>query len=176
MRQLTFRGFLERYVQSLSGKHTTSIYANVREINEGNYRLREPLFLYAASTGKLRVLLRAAKGTALFEAYQELAEDYSGQALFRSLENEPTTLPPEYARIWHSFQSEKRMGERDVRLKTIMRERVLALQKEKGITAYRICKDLGLNNANVNAWLKNAAQNKVGIHTARAVLTYVEQR
>ena len=58
MRQLTFNGYLEKYVRSLSSNNTSSIFKLAAETLT-NHRLREPLFLYALSAGKITILLRA---------------------------------------------------------------------------------------------------------------------
>ena len=47
MRELTFVGFLSRYVRELSMSGTNSISKLAREAATNNYRLREPLLLYA---------------------------------------------------------------------------------------------------------------------------------
>ena len=56
-----------------------------------------------------------------------------------------------------------------------MRKRIVALQKEKHITTYRICKDLHLNNSNINAWLKSGNETKAALETARRIMRYLEQ-
>ena len=47
MRELTFVGFLSRYVRELSMSGTNSISKLASEAATDNYRLREPLLLYA---------------------------------------------------------------------------------------------------------------------------------
>ena len=53
MRQLTFSGFTKKYVEELSLSKTSAIYQLVREATTKNRRLKEPIYLYAASTGCL---------------------------------------------------------------------------------------------------------------------------
>ena len=57
MRELTFVGFLSRYVRELSMSGTNSISKLAREAATNNYRLREPLLLYALSTDNSALLL-----------------------------------------------------------------------------------------------------------------------
>ena len=71
--------------------------------------------------------------------------------------------------------SEANAYERDRRVKELMRKRIVALQNEKHVTTYRICKDLQLNNSNINAWLKKGNETKAALETARRILEYVEQ-
>ena len=87
----------------------------------------------------------------------------------------PCDLPDGYQKVWRSYVSEASAYERDCRVKELMRKRIVALQEEKHITTYRICKDLNLNNSNINAWLKNGNETKAALETARRILEYVEQ-
>lgn len=68
-------------------------------------------------------------------------------------------------KVWNSFCTVKRL----------MADRITAIQQEKGLSTFRMCKDLQLNNANVNAWLKNRDPKKIGLDTARTVLRYAER-
>ena len=53
MRELTFEGFLRRYVRELSAQDTLDVSKLAQEAQQEKPRLREPLFLYAMETGKL---------------------------------------------------------------------------------------------------------------------------
>lgn len=169
MRQLTFAGFTERYVSSLSASGATAIYPLVRETVAGNARLKAPLYLYALSNNRLQTLLKAAKETELYPEYVSLAERYTLDALAKG------KLPDEYQKVWNSYISVSTMHERDERVKGLMRERVLELQKAHSVSTYRLCKDLDLNVSNVNAWLKTGAPSKVSLDKARSMLAYLEQ-
>lgn len=174
MQRLTFHGFTKQYVASLSISGTTAIYQLVREVVAGNLRLREPLFLYAISNGHLETLLTAARNTELYSTYTDLSKRYSYEQLFDAMEKGSSSLPEAYQKVWASYQSVSDKPERDNRVKAMMRVRIAKIQDDKGVTTYRICKELHLNNANVNAWLKNGCPNKVSLDTARAVLEYLE--
>ena len=56
----------------------------------------------------------------------------------------------------------------------MIRQRILSMQKEKGVSNYRIYKTLGLNPGNINDWLKNGAGEKVSLTTAREALEHVQ--
>lgn len=174
MQRLTFHGFAKRYVTSLSFSGTTAIYQLVSEVIEGNLRLREPLFLYAISNGHLNTLLTATRNTELYSTYTDLSERYSYEQLLDAMESRSSALPEAYQKVWTSYQAVSGKQERDNRVKTLMRVRIAKIQNMKGVTTYRICKDLHLNNANVNAWLKNGEPSKVSLNTARNILEYLE--
>ena len=175
MRQLTFPGFLNRYVRDLSTENTGALYSLVDETMNGNYRLKEPLFLYALATGREKTLLKAAKGSFLEKEYEQLRNRYSYPDLLKAFQMVPCDLPDGYQKVWRSYVSEVGAYERDCRVKELMRKRIVALQEEKHIRTYRISKDLQLNNSNINAWLKNGNETKAALGTARRILDYLEK-
>ncbi len=173
MRELTFKGFLADYVMSLAQAERRSVRALAREA-VGNVRLRAPLYLYAAVTGRGEMLLREARGTSLLEEYAELSRKFDVDGLLAALKEQSTDLPEEYLKAWRSYESVRDAHLRDDRMKALICQKVLRLQAEKSVPTYRVCKDLRLDNANVNAWLKNNACGKVSLATAKSVLRYME--
>ena len=174
MRQITFPGFTKQYVVSLSHAGTTAIYTLTREAATQNLRLREPLLLYALANGQEKVLMTAARNTVLAEYYGNLLEKYNYDAMLSALRDQDPSLPQEYQKVWASYLSVSRKGERDQRVKGLLREKILQTQQEKRISTYRICRDLGLNNPNVNCWLKNGRDEKVSLDTARRIFDYLQ--
>lgn len=173
MRKLTFPGFLKRYMVELSNEETLSIYRLARESVYENPRLREPLFLYALSTGNVGTLLKASRGTELVAAYRELlAYDYN--EVVQMLEEKSDQLGEAYHKVWRSFCSVREKPVRDDRVKELLRLKIKKMQMEKNISTYRICKDLNLGVANVNCWLKNGTPGKVRLDTAKIMLQYLE--
>jgi len=174
MRQLTFSGFTERYVISLSKCGRSAIYPLVREMVAGNARLKAPLYLYALSNNRLNTLLMASKDTSIYDEYFALSNRYSLSEMTAELSQEENQLPEEYQKVWRSYISVATMHKRDERVKELMRTKILMLQKELGITTYQLCKELNLNTSNVNAWLKNNIPAKVSLAKAQIMLTYLE--
>ena len=75
MRQLTFRGFVTQYVQSLSLTGTLSLSKLFEEMTTQNARLKAPLFAYAVESGKLHTLLNVCReNQAVFAEYTALYE------------------------------------------------------------------------------------------------------
>jgi hypothetical protein len=85
-------------------------------------------------------------------------------------------LPEEYKKVWESYLAKKNRPKTDGQTKKRIRARVLALQREYGVSNYRVYTDLKLNHGNLNAWLKHGDENKVSLTTARQVLTYLQKR
>jgi len=174
VRELTFRGFLTQYVRQLSKADTNSIFKLTREATGGNPRLKAPLLLYALYTGKQDILLRAAKETPLFESFSTVLGQYNEETITQLLGSRSPLLPEEYHKVWKSYLSLKNKGAADDHTKELMRQKVLRLQAQKGVTNYRIYTDLKLNPGNLNAWLKHGYSDKVSLETARSTLRYVE--
>ena len=175
MRELTFKGFLARYLKQLSRSNTNSLYKLAEEASGDNPRLKEPLLLFALYSGKQTVLLQATKEQKLFAKYQRMVSQYSVDQMTQMFEDSASTLPNEYHKVWRSFQSQKNRGQSDDHTKELMRLKAKKLQEQCGVSNYRIYTDLKLNPGNVNAWLKHGAADKVSLDTARRILRYVER-
>ena len=172
MRELTFAGFLRRYVRELSAQDVSKL---AQEAQQENPRLREPLFLYAMETGKLRLLLASCAGSDLSEGYGQLAKRYDAASLRQALQEDAPELDARYHKVWRSYQAMRSRPQSDAHTKELMRARVLLLQKEKQVTNYRLYTDLRLNPGNINAWLKHGDGNKVSLAHARQMLQYLRQ-
>lgn len=70
-------------------------------------------------------------------------------------------LPSAYHKVWRSYIAQKNRKDTGARTKELMRQRILAMQADKGVSNYRIYKELDLNPGNINDWLKNGAGEKV---------------
>lgn len=174
MRELTFRGFLTKYVRELSLEGTNDLAKLVREACSENARLREPLLLYALFSGKEYLLLKASYHTVLYSSYFITLSQYDQSSMEAELQRPDCQLSPEYRKVWRSYESLKRHKDADDHTKELIRRKLLRLQAASGITNYRIYTALGLNPGNLNAWLKHGSAEKVSLDTARAALRYVE--
>ena len=171
MRELTFNGFLTKYVRALSAYDTNSVARLAQEAATTNARLREPLFLYAVWSGKQDVLQNHARKQGL-DAYYGALLACDRHEVESSLES--GELPAEYQKVWNSYLRRRDRYRTDNDTKELMRQKVLKLQAEKKITSYRIYTDLNLNPGNLNAWLKHGNSEKVSLETARNVLQYLK--
>lgn len=143
MRQLTFRGFVTQYVQSLSLTGTLSLSKLFEEMTTQNARLKAPLFAYAVESGKLHTLLNVCReNQAVFAEYTALYEMLNKN---EDVKWSSDTLPPEYQKVWNSFCAVKRQGERDDRVKQLMADKITAIQQQKvfrPIACARICSSI----------------------------------
>ena len=174
MRELTFLGFLTRYVRQLSLSNTNGLYKLAQEASTNNPRLREPLFLYALYAQKTNLLLQAAKDEALHQYYQTMLNTYSMESISNAFTMHSTNLAEEYHKVWKSYLNVKNRNQADNHTKELMRNKVKRLQEQHKVTNYRIYTDLKLNPGNLNAWLKHGNCDKVSLDVARQTLRYVE--
>ena len=175
MRELTFKGFLARYVKQLSKSNTNSLYKLAKEASNDNARLREPLLLFALCSDKQTVLLQATKDENLLAEYQKMISLYTASHMMQMLEERDSMLPNGYHKVWSSYQVQKNRGKSDDHTKELIRQKIKGLQEEHGVSNYRIYTDLKLNPGNVNAWLKHGEADKVSLETTRTILRYVER-
>ena len=172
MRELTFLGFLTEYVRSLSKAGTASVFALAKKASSDNPRLREPLLLYTLASGKKDILLRAAKKFGLEEFYAPTLSAIGDNSIETVLAED--ILSKEYIKVWQSYLARKNSRLKDNSTKELMRSKILLLQKEKGITNYRLYTDLKMNPGNLNAWLKHGEHSKISLACARTCLNYLQ--
>jgi len=173
VQRLTFHRYLEGYVRRLSLSDTNSIAKLVKEVPD-NHRLRDPLFLYALSTGKVDLLVRVADRCPSCSVYTELAGKYTWEQMVKALKDKDIFLGGNFHKTYRNFVSKHNMPETMSNKKELMHKRIRELQDEKNISNYRIYTDLKLNPSNANFFLKNGDVRKVSLSIARKMVTYLE--
>ena len=173
MRQLSFKGFLYQYVQALSQSTTNDIRLLAAEV-PNNYRLVEPLVLYAASVNKREHLKRNAKDSYLKEKASLIPDNMSWNGIISMLECEDNKIPREFHKIYKSYLSIRDKQKSTNHTKSLVLKRTRELQKEKGITTYRLYTDLKLNHGNVHTYIKNGDVSKVSLEVAESILEYLK--
>ena len=173
MRELTFKGFLAKYVKELSNAGKVDLNTLTSEALNGNYRLRAPLLLYAVKHGKAALLRSSLQKVGYQGELLTMLGTLEGLNLEESLA--AGSLPDEYQKVWTSFNVRHDKPKNDEDLKAAMRNKIIQLQKAKNCSNYRLYKDLSLNPGNINSWLKNGDGTKVSYQTAQRIITYVMQ-
>lgn len=164
MRQLTFKGFLKKYVHDLSynGSYGMTLLAKETEIN---YRLREPLLFYAVLTNQENILLENCPFELCMEYEQVLPLIHSKQL---------SVLPDSYKKVITAYKVKAERVQTNQQMVSNARELALKLQRQKNVSTYRICTDLNLNNGNVNSWLLHNNPSKVGYNNAAKIVKYLK--
>ena len=174
MRRLTFGGYLESYVQYLAGKDTLAL-SQLAPLLRSEPRLTEPLLLWAVKTGHAQGLSKALEAQAdLARELKTLVSLEQQNALESALAVEDPRLRPEYSKVWRSYLARSNAPARDAELKLAARERVLVLEAAKGVSRYRMAKDLGLNPGNLHAFLAQGNPSKISLSRALELVEYLE--
>ena len=173
MRRLTFAGYLKSYVPSLAGVNSQAM-SRLADRMQQRPRLVEPLLLLATVTNRTDELARHLDNRPnLLAELHLLGELASEDELETALANEDPRLRPEYTKAWRSYVARRDAGERDARLKQVARERVLEMEATKGVTRYRMAKDLGLNPGNLHAFLSQGNMSKLALERAYELVDYL---
>lgn len=173
MKQLTFKGYLSNYVRYLSGLNTNNIKKLAQEAQK-NHRLREPLLMYAYSSGKVDLLLEVTEGSELGKDYQKVSSLHDLQGFHQALATNSETLDDGYKKCYKSYVSKRDMPNTHDETKHLMSRKINSIRKAKGLSVYKLYKDLNLDGSNINAFLNHEDTKRVSLDVARRILQYVE--
>ena len=164
MRKQLFVNFLKYYLRDVSGLNTCNIHKLAKEMKT-NYRIRDSLILYSALTNKQHILNKHTK-----DKYMDVLTRVNENNFLNDVFDEECY---EFRKIWNSYQNKVKVVEYDNYIKENARLTILKSMKEKGITNYRVYKDLNLNPGNINDYLTNNNLKKVSVATVKAIANYV---
>jgi hypothetical protein len=174
MRPLTFAGYLGTYVAHLSGEDTRDA-ARLAAAVRKRPRLAAPLVLWAVETGRAdRFANLLGDNPQLLAELGTVNRLWAEGRLERALDEPPSPLRPEYAKAWQSYVARRDAPKRDAELKLVARGRALVLASQKGVSRYRLAKDLGLNPGNLHAFLAQGDATKLSLDKAVALVKYLE--
>lgn len=165
MRQLTLLGFLSEYVKSLSECNSLNIHKLINEVYGGNYRLREPLFLYCFYSDKSDILLKYLNDTD--------KEEYTFIVMLLK-KNQTDDLPTDFVKVLNSYKRKAGMKDNDDNIKRLMLDKIIMLKEQKKVTNYRIYKDLNINAGNFNDFVKNRKLSRLSLDKSREVYNYLQ--
>ena len=174
MNRLSFKGYLKRYLRSLSGLDTNDIRRLADEV-PNNYRLAVPLTLYATAVGRRGYLTKVSKCDYLKMTLQETSETMSWNDILLACEqNNDNVLRHEYSKTYKSYLAVRDKQKIKNRSKTFTLDASRELQNKKRISTYRVYKDLRLNHGNVNAYM-NGDVTKVSSEVAESIYKYLSE-
>ena len=174
MQRLSFTGYLESYVQYLSGRRTLAL-PRLAALLPSEPRVGEPLLLWVAKTGHDQRLLKLLEGQDdLQRELETLVSLEQHNRLESALAAGDPRLRPEYSKVWRSYLARSHAPARDAALKLEARKRALALEATKDVTRYRMAKDLGLNPGNLHAFLTQGNASKLSLDRAFELVSYLE--
>ena len=166
MRKLTMIGFLSKYVQELADTNTLNVRKLYSIVESGNYRLREPLFLYCYYNKKADILTK----------YQNAADREEFLAIIKIIESgNLTALLPNYAKVFKAYDYQCGKHDNEIRVKSLMAKKITRLQAEKGISSYRVYTDLRINSGNYDSFIKGRDYSKIRLDKCREIVNYLER-
>lgn len=170
---LTFKGFLRQYCRELTGLKTDNLRKLAAVIATEAPHAAEALFLFAAEQDKANHLVDASSGTwaeALFrESARRLTESGSVKAFLSRDET-----PERFKKVRQAYEARTTQIQADRRVIALMRSRTLEALEEKGLSVYRLCADLKLNQGNIYAYLNKGDVSKVSRATARKIMDWAQ--
>lgn len=173
MRRLTLKGYLESYVPYLAGEDTHALARLARHLPD-EPRLVAPMLLWAAVSDRGDRLLELLQSEDQRQELGLLMSLQSASRLEAALTHEDPRLRPEYAKTWRSFVARRDATHRDADLKLEARKRALDLAAAKGVSRYRMARDLGLNDGNLHAFLAQGKPNALSLKLAFDLVEYLE--
>ena len=172
MASLTFKAFLQDYLEDLSRFHTTDIERLTIEAATANARLKAPLFLYVTLLNRQADFDLIIERNGYQSFYQDLPKGYDASTLLPALAE--GILPWAYDEIWRMYTFQKSFERPRDKRKDQMRNQILSLQKETAISTETMCQDTATEECAVNPWLRKAASNKIDMPSADKLLRYME--
>ncbi len=129
MRELTFKGYLQQQLCELSDCNSKSLYKFAR-LAERNARLKNVLCLYLVNFVPDNLKNQLCKRFPYVAIECERLSSVPLEQLYGSLS--------EYATIYENYLNRKNTKANEDKIKALMQKRIVELQKEKGISNYRI--------------------------------------
>lgn len=175
MRELTFKGFLKKYLNELSYCHSNSFYKLSKEAESQNPRLREPLLIYANLSLEKDKLLRILSYYKWFQKDYDYFKNYQkSNLLIDDLTNDESDIPIDYKKVYKTYINLRDYTVHDMYTKELMWNKIAKLKSEKSISNYRLYTDLNLNHGNLNDFVKNKRFSKLSLVNTKKVLNYLE--
>ena len=162
MRQQYFINFLKEYLQDVSGMPSANIH-KLADASKKNLRIRDCLILYCALSNTQRILNKFTNNK-----YKDVLDRLNE---YNFLSDEFSDY--EFKKIYTSYQHKINVVEYSDITKEKAHDNIVRMMSEKGITNYRVYKDLKLNPGNINDYLTNKNVKKVSLETVKQIFNYV---
>jgi len=173
MRRPNFKGWVSRELAYLSGENTLNMRRLAFLAQTKGSRLWERLALYAIATGQVERLRGFLYNEEMIADLDSLAGEL-GNTDFNDPQNiEKLHMPARVQKALLSYKAAYKKIDSRNESKRLRLEKIVALQKKKGIPTARICKALGLDSGNVSAYLKHADIDRLSLENATNVMKYL---
>lgn len=171
MKELTFEGFLDRYVRELSGFERIDLAQMAIAADCSQPRIKEPVVIYAAMKRSPETVRKLFRGTSLLNDY----ERYFFNRMVLS-EADYKLLPEGYQKVYRSYLSVKNKNQNELRIKALYRTNILEVRSNCTLTDYRICKELGINSGNFHSFMNQEKMDSLSLVKVRQVYELVKSK
>ena len=171
MNRLTLKGFLRGYVRELVGLQTDNLRKLCAAVETDSPAAAEALMAFAGTQGKEGYLASLAVGSWMEKGYSIAAEAIQACGSVETYLASPMA-PERYRKVWGAYVAKRDAIQVDRRVVSLMRDKTLAALRSSHMSVYRLCKDLGLNEGNVYAYLNAGDTSKVSRATARRIMEH----
>ena len=175
MRELTFSGFLKRYLQDLSGLNGENLRLLAEKADSDNPRLKEPLILYAYFAKEETTAKRQFANSSLYEELCVFLKKHKNKEEAIKYLRKKTQID-NYQRVYKSYISKRDKYKSELALKKDIREEILLELKNKGISTYSVAmeKKLNLNKTNFYSFLRGK-MDCITLSSAYNILKYLKE-
>jgi len=157
----------------LSGEETLNL-RRLALLAQGDVpRLWERLALYAVATGHVDRLRGFLYREDLIAELETLVIELQEADLDNPDICKTARLPPRFMKALQSYDTAYRKIDTRNESKRLRWERTVQLQREKGASNAQICRALGLDAGNTNAYLKHADIDRFSLEKASAIMKYL---
>jgi hypothetical protein len=109
------------------------------------------------------------KAPSFYSEYLRIKDVMGNHLIMEQYDN----LPETYKKILNTYKYKRNRITNDNHTKSLMRNKIIQIKKDKSISNYRIYTQLGMKHGNVNYFLKNGNLSKLSLNDVRAIFDYV---
>ena len=175
MRRPRLSRWLKKEVMHLAGLESFSLRKAAAVAQDGCPRAAAPLLLFALCSGRTERLLDYVWRDDVRVSFEAVATMLEGKDIesIAIAGGRIEELPREYAKHLDSYHACYHASETKAESKKLRWERSRMLLLQKGVPVAQISRDLGLNQGNLNAYLKHGDVSKLSLANADAVMRYL---
>ena len=155
MRELTFGGFLKKYLVDLSGQKGENLSYLAKRADNENPRLKEPLILYAYFCKEPQTVKRQFANSSSYKEFCDFSQRFKSKQEAMKYLNEDKPFD-DYCKVYKSYIAKRDRKNFEKDLKSDIREEILSALNNKSVTAYMVVKEesLNLNKSNFYSFLR----------------------
>ena len=166
MRQISFGSYLKKQIIEMTSIERFQL-SKLADLAERSERLRVPFLLYLLIK-KTDEEIRAVLGETALAEYESVLSSVSDPIA------EAKSLPVPYQRIIVGYERLSQMHKAENESKRLIAARIEQRRNGLGVSDYRICRELGINPGNFNAFFYHGHDNALSLDKVKLILKFVE--